>query len=47
MAEETTQTAAIMVRMMNNIDVAFIGAVAGFLVAKVMGRNKNRGMGGF
>lgn len=46
MAEETTQTAAIMVRLMNNIDIVMIGAVAGFLVSKVTGR-KNRGMGGF
>jgi hypothetical protein len=43
---EAAQTATIMVRMMNNIDVALIGAVAGFAVAKMTGR-KNRGMGGF
>jgi len=41
MAEETTQTAAIMVRLMNNIDVALIGAVGGFIASKVMGRNRN------
>ena len=45
MAEEATQTAAIMTRMMNNMDIAFIGAVAGFAVSKIMGRNKRNQMG--
>ena len=44
MAEEATQTATIMVRVMNNIDVAFIGAVAGFAVSKMTGRKKNNMM---
>ncbi|MFB6100361.1 MAG: hypothetical protein ABEK16_03735 [Candidatus Nanohalobium sp.] len=44
--EEAKQAATLMVRLMNNIDIALIGAVAGFAVAKLTGR-KNRGMGGF
>ena len=41
MAEEATQTATLMVRVMNNIDVALIGAAAGAVGHMVMGRNKN------
>jgi hypothetical protein len=42
MAEEAKQGATIMVRMMNNIDIAFIGAAAGFLASKMMNRNQNQ-----
>ena len=35
-----TETATLMVRLMNNVDIAAIGAVAGFIVSKMMGRNK-------
>jgi hypothetical protein len=41
------QSAAIMARVMANVDVAMIGAVGGFIAAKLMDRNKNQGMGGF
>ena len=47
MAEEATQTATIMVRLMNNIDIAMIGAAAGFIASKMTGRKKRGGMGGF
>lgn len=47
MAEEATQTATLMVRIMNNIDIVMIGAAAGFAASKLMGRNQNQGMGGF
>ena len=40
-----TETATIMVRLMNNIDVALIGAAAGFALDKIMGRNKRNQMG--
>lgn len=46
MAEEA-QTASIMVSVMNNIDVAMIGAAAGFMVSKMTGRKNRGGMGGF
>jgi hypothetical protein len=42
MAEETTQTAAIMVRLMNNIDIVLIGAAAGFIASKLTGRKNNQ-----
>ena len=40
-----TETATIMVRLMNNVDVALIGAAAGFAVSKMTGRKKRGGMG--
>ena len=42
-----TETATIRVRVMNNVDVALIGAVAGFAASKLTGRKRNQGMGGF
>ena len=35
-----TETATLMVRLMNNVDIVAAGAVAGFIVSKMMGRNK-------
>lgn len=45
MAEEATQSAAIMVRLMNNIDLVMIGAAAGYLVNKMTGRRQQQMMG--
>jgi uncharacterized membrane protein YeaQ/YmgE (transglycosylase-associated protein family) len=40
-----TETATFMTRLMTNIDVAAVGAVAGFIASKMMGRNKRNQMG--
>lgn len=40
-----TETATIMVRLMNNIDIVFIGAAVGFAAAKMTGRKRRGGMG--